>query len=203
MTRPAYWLYRVMYALVWLALRFCHPVLRVSGKENIPNDPYVMVANHSAATDPLYVILAQNPKPLYAIMAKRQVLELPILGRLLKKVGVFAVDRDGTDSAAVMLSMRTLKSGRSLLLFPEGTRLRDGQRAPAKGGAVMLASRCKVPVVPVYISTEKRMFRSVRVIFGQPYHPQTSGRHISPEEQERLAGEMMDRCYALGEINEH
>lgn len=199
MKRSAYCIYRILYAMAWIALRFSHPRWHVYGKKHIPAAPYVMVANHSAATDPVYVVLAQNPKPLYTIMAKRQVLEIPVLGFLLKKIGVFPVDRDGTDSAAVMASMKSLKSGRSLLLFPEGTRLRDGRREPAKGGAILLASRCGVPIVPVYVTTKKRFFHSVTVAFGKPYHPQTSSRHVPQEELERLSAEMMDRCYALGE----
>ena len=81
--------------------------------------------------------------------------------------------------------------------------MHNNERLPAKGGAVLLSSRCQVPLVPVYITRNKRFWHPVTVVFGKPYIPQTSGRHISQEEQDALNLDMMDRCYKLGEPYEN
>lgn len=192
-------LYHIAYCLATVVLRIAHPVWRITGKENVPPDPYILVANHSSATDPVYIVLGHHPKVLYRIMAKRELIDTPVLGKLLLKLGVYPVDRDGTDAGAVMMAMKTLRAGQSLMLFPEGTRVRVGEKSDPKGGAVLLATRCNVPIVPVYVSREKRLFRPIRLVYGTPYHPQTSGKRLSAEEQERLTAEMMAKCYALGE----
>lgn len=191
--------YHVVYYIATVIFRIIHPVWRVSGRENIPADPYIIVANHSAATDPIYIVLGHHPKILYRIMAKRELMDKPVVGWFLGKIGAYPVDRDGSDAAAVMTAMKTLRSGQSMMLFPEGTRVRPGQPSNPKGGAVVLATRCNVPIVPVYVSTEKRLFRPIRIVYGEPYHPQATDRHLSQEEQERLTAEMMAKCYALGE----
>lgn len=192
-------IYRIVRGIVKAMLRTCHPYWRIIGKENIPADPYIIVANHSSATDPLYVVCSQNPKRMYSVLAKREVLQWPVIGYLLSRIGVIPVDRDGSDTGVVMAMMKKLKNGGSLLLFPEGTRMKNGERQPAKGGAVLLASRCNVPIVPVYISTRKKFLRPVTIIFGKPYAPQPSAKKVSEEEMAALNLDMMDRCYALGE----
>lgn len=195
--------YRFIYYPLWLLFHLVHPRWHVTGKEKIPPEPYMMVCNHSAATDIIYLAIAANPYRLFRIMAKKELMDIPVIGWLLGKLGAFAVDREGNDTGAVMAAMKTLKSGQSLLLFPEGTRVRPGEPSHPKGGAVLLASRCNVPVVPVYLTQHKRLFRPIRIAFGEPYMIQTSGRHIPQEEQERLIAEMMEKCYSLGEDYEY
>ena len=95
--------------------------------------------------------------------------------------------------------MRVLKNGERLLLFPEGTRVRDGETGEAHTGAAMFATRTGAPIVPVYISPRKRWFRKTAVIFGQPYHPEFEGRRPTPEDYQRIADELMERIRALGE----
>lgn len=190
--------YRFIYYPLWLLLHIAHPRWHVSGKQNIPQEPYLMVCNHSAATDVIYLAIAAHPYRLFRIMAKKELLEIPVIGFLLGKLGAFPVNRDGDDTAAMMSAMKTLKSGQSLLIFSEGTRIRDGKKSEPKGGAVLLASRCNVPVVPVYLTQDKKFFHPIQIRFGEPYQIKTSSRHIPKEELEQLTEEMMEKCYRLG-----
>ena len=121
--------YRFIYYPLWLLLHIAHPRWHVSGKQNIPQEPYLMVCNHSAATDVIYLAIAAHPYRLFRIMAKKELLEIPVIGFLLGKLGAFPVNRDGDDTAAMMSAMKTLKSGQSLLIFSEGTRIRDGKKS--------------------------------------------------------------------------
>ena len=92
-------------------------------------------------------------------------------------------------------SMRALKSGEKLALFPEGTRVRGSDSVAAKSGAVHMAARAGVPIVPVYIPRGKRLFHTSRVVIGQPYCIKVESRG----DFDGLAQELMDRIWALGE----
>ena len=62
---------------------------------------------------------------------------------------------------------------------------------------MLLASRCNVPVVPVYLTQDKKFFHPIQIRFGEPYQIKTSSRHIPKEELEQLTYEMMEKCYCL------
>lgn len=187
-----FWPLRIIFALK-------HPVLRVHGKENIPEGAAIVCCNHSAFSDPIWVMFAAHPKRIFRTMAKKELFSHKILGFLITKVGAFPVDRSTSDINAVKTSMQILKSGDKLLIFPEGTRIRKGKTSAPHGGAVMIAARMGVPIVPVYLSTDKRFFRPLDVVFGEPYHPHPSDRRVSNEELDALSQDMMQRIYALKE----
>ena len=187
-----FWPLRIIFALK-------HPVLRVHGKENIPEGAAIVCCNHSAFSDPIWVVFAAHPKRIFRTIAKKELFSHKILGFLITKVGAFPVDRSTSDINAVKTSMQILKSGDKLLIFPEGTRIRKGKTSAPHGGAVMIAARMGVPIVPVYLSTDKRIFRPLDVVFGEPYHPHPSDRRVSNEELDALSQDMMQRIYALKE----
>ena len=187
-----FWPLRIIFALK-------HPVLRVHGKENVPEGAAIVCCNHSAFSDPIWVMFAAHPKRIFRTMAKKELFSHKILGFLITKVGAFPVDRSTSDINAVKTSMQILKSGDKLLIFPEGTRIRKGKTSAPHGGAVMIAARMGVPIVPVYLSTDKRIFRPLDVVFGEPYHPHPSDRRVSNEELDALSQDMMQRIYALKE----
>jgi len=137
-------------------------------------------------------------------MAKAEFMRVPVLGWLLKKAGVFAVDRGKSDIGAIKTAIKYLKSGENVLLFPEGTRIKNGvdkngNESEAKTGAAMLAVRTGVPIVPVYIPPKKKWFRFTDIIFGEPYYPQVEGRKGTAEEYKAIAEDLMARIYSLGE----
>ena len=100
---------------------------------------------------------------------------------------------------AVKTALKLLKDGNKLLMFPEGTRVREGEDVAAKTGAAMFATRTGVPLVPIYVQRKKRLFARNVVVIGQPYHPQYAGRKPTPDELDAITGDLMDRVHALGE----
>ena len=177
-------------------VRFLFPIT-LEGAENLPDDrPVMLCANHSSAWDPiLFVAAIWTGYPL-RIMAKKQLLRIPILGSILKAIGVFAVDRGNSDILAVKTAIQSLKQGWNLLIFPEGTRVKNPGQAEVKGGAAMMAIRSGVDMVPMFIDTKKRLFRRVRIIIGRPYSPVYTGRKGTAEEYQANADEIMRRAYA-------
>ena len=178
-------------------VRFFHPY-EVKGLENVPDEPVVLCPNHSSWWDPILVISVLRRDFPLRVMAKKQLFHIPILKTFLRKLGVFPVDRGNSDIGALKNSIQGLKEGWSLMLFPEGTRVRKGKKITIKAGAAMIAIRSGVRMVPVYIGTGKRIFRKIPIIFGKPYSPVYSGRRGTAEEYQANAEEIMRQVYELG-----
>lgn len=190
--------FRLLYTIYWPIFNFLHPIKAV-GRENIPEGAAVICPNHTTAGDPFYVVFAFGYKRPMRAMAKVQIMRVPFIGWILGKAGVFGVDRDTTDLKAVRTSMKFLKEGDKLLMFPEGTRVHDGEDVQAKVGAALFATRAGVPLLPVYIQRKKKRFRRNTVVIGEPYYPEYEGRKPSSEELQAMAQNLMDRVQALGE----
>jgi 1-acyl-sn-glycerol-3-phosphate acyltransferase len=192
------WFFHLLYCVVWPYFRLIHPV-RAVGRENIPEGPAVICPNHTTAGDPFYVVFAFGFRWPMRAMAKMEIMRMPFIGWILSKAGVFGVNRDNTDLKAVKTAMKFLKEGDKLLMFPEGTRVHEGEDAQAKAGAALFATRAGVPLLPVYIQRKKKRFRRNTVVIGEPYNPEYKGRKPTSDELQAIARDLMERVRALGE----
>lgn len=191
-------MYSVLYPVIWIFMRIFHPWNAV-GVENIPEGAALICGNHSTLGDPLYVVCCMGGRRQTHVMAKAEIMRWPVVGFLLKKAGIIGVNRGKSDMTAVKECLRVLKNGEKLLMFPEGTRVKDGESSEAHTGAAMFATRTGTPLVPVYISPKKRIFRKTTVVFGRPYHPEFEGRKPSADDYQRIADDLLVRVNALGE----
>lgn len=158
--------------------------LRVHGVEHVRADrSYVYVANHSSLIDTpaLFACLPYQ----FKIMAKRGLFYVPFMGWHLWSSGNFPIDRGDARKTAKSLKsvVDGLRAGKSLAVFPEGTRTPDGRLQEFKNGAFKIAQRAGVPVVPVTIRGTFHLLPKttlaprpgrVDVFIGQPIH--TAGR---------------------------
>ena len=188
--------YAVLYPIVWIFMKIFHPWKAV-GVESIPEGSALICGNHTSLGDPLYVVCCMGSKRQTHVMAKAEIMKWPVIGFLLKKAGIFGVNRGKSDMAAIKEAMRVLRAGEKLLMFPEGTRVKEGEASEARTGAAMLATRTNTPLVPVYISPKKRLFRKTAVVFGQPYYPEFEGRKPSADDYQRIADDLLARVRAL------
>lgn len=191
--------YYLIYPLCRLALLLTHPVYHVRGRENLPEGPYVLCCNHSSGSDPFWVIFAVRPKKVFRFLAKIEFSRMPVVGALMHAFGVIFVDRGHHDTAAVDRAIADIRSGDQLMIFPEGTRVKPGRHVPAKCGAIQMAAACGVPVVPMYLTQDKRLFRPLYAVIGKPYYPIPVGETRSREEMKALAAELMAHIYEMGE----
>lgn len=191
-------MYRFLYTVIWPFFNLLYPVKAV-GRENIPEGACLVCPNHTSAIDPFFPLFALKKKHIMRVMSKKEVMSWPVVGWLLKKAGVFGVDRGAADITAVKTSLKYLKEGYKLLMFPEGTRVSEGENVEAKTGAAMFSVRAGVPILPVYITGKKRLFRPNLVVIGQPYQPQVTGRKGTSEEYHAIADDLMTRIRLLGE----
>ena len=201
--RPTNALYVAAHTLIGLYLRVVHPVT-VEGLDSLPRERVLLCPNHSSDWDPLLIATRLPVNYRLHAMAKKELFHNRLLGWILRKLGVFPVDREGTDIKAVKTAIQVLKDGDNLLIFPEGTTIRngvgfvDGLPAHAKSGAAMIGIRTGAVMVPVFVDGEKRPFHRTRLIFGAPYVPRYTGRRGTAEEMQRAADELLAAAYALG-----
>lgn len=167
----------------------------VIGREKVPDGGCVLVANHTQWADPVLVGTALgNQYPLVA-MAKKELFQIKLLGPLISALGAFPVDRGTADIGAIKTSLKAVKEGKKLLIFPEGgTKHKAGDEA--KVGAAMIAARTGAPIVPIYISENKKFRSKVYVVFGNAYIPEKTK---SKDGYRAIADDMMRRIYALKE----
>lgn len=180
-----------------LAFNLSHPRIRVHGRENVPEGGAVLCGNHSSFSDPVWVVIACWFDRVPRTMAKKELFGIPVLNYVIRKMGAFPVDREINDINAVKTALRILREGDKVTIFPEGTRVRGDEAVKPHGGAILLAARAQVPVVPIYITRKKRFLSPIDVVFGEAYYPVEHGTRVTAEQIETLTGELMQKIYAL------
>lgn len=149
--------------------------LTVHGRENIPEEgPLIIASNHASYFDPPLVGICSDRDVYY--LARKTLLDVPFLGWLLPKLNVIPVDRDGTDMSALRAVIRVIKNGDAIVVFPEGTRTRDGNLQPARPGVGMIVAKTRAPVLPVRVFGSFEAFprsghiriHPIDVVIGKP-----------------------------------
>ncbi len=124
--------------------------VRVTGMDNIdPEQTYIFAGNHTSQFD-IYAFQGYFPHD-FRWVAKKELFNIPLFGYTMRKVNYIPIDRSRGRAAARSLTSaaRRIAAGTSVLIFPEGTRSPDGRLRPFKTGAIMLAIKAGVPLVPL------------------------------------------------------
>lgn len=143
----------------------------VRGRQHVPPRGGVIVAsNHISFWDPP-LIGAAVPRELH-FLAREELLGIPVVGWLIRSVNAIPIRRGVADLTGMSRAMRRLEAGGALLMFPEGSRMQDGELHPARPGVGRMAVQAGVPIIPCCISGSDRQsmwwYRGarVRVWFG-------------------------------------
>ncbi len=148
------WIITTIYSFWQMLGRFVvFPFLfrvRVTGVERVPEEgAFIVASNHFTQFDP--ILTGSYVRRYLTFMAKREVVESRTVGWLCRAWGVLPVSRDGMDLPAVRQMLRILRSGQAMMMYPEGTRSRDGKLREPQPGAAYAAMKLGVPVIPVSI----------------------------------------------------
>ncbi|MDD3192266.1 MAG: lysophospholipid acyltransferase family protein [Oscillospiraceae bacterium] len=138
------------------------------GQENQPQDRgYILCCNHRSALDP--ILVAQKIKRPIRYMAKVELFKNKFVGFIIRHLGAFPVARGKGDTSAIDTAVETVRSGRVLGLFPEGTRSHDDQLLRFKSGAAVIAAQSGGDLLPAAIWYGGKRFRSKVVVrYGKP-----------------------------------
>lgn len=194
--------YRFAYNVVGLELMFHRP--KIEGRENVPDGGCLIVSNHVSFMDPTTVGWAVAREIFY--LGRKTLFKPPFWSWFLPICNVLPIDRDGNDVSGLRRIIRMLKDGHAVLLFPEGTRSKDGTLQPAEPGAGLVALKAGVPILPCRVfgtyeslsrHTKRLTFHPIRVVIGKPYTPTVPEGRREKECYGLVAQEMMDRIAEL------
>ena len=146
--------------------------MKTEGRENVPKDTAVIfAANHRTNADP--PVVAACSKGRHCFMAKEELFRNPLFGWLIRNLGAVPVSRGKGDMAVIDTAVERLENGTNLMIFPEGTRSKDGKVHRGHTGAALIAAKSGKPIVPVGICFgEKLSFRTpITIKYGKPIYP--------------------------------
>lgn len=169
--------------------------IKVIGKENIPAEGGCIICpNHKSYWDPPLVV-AFNKRHINMI-AKKELYKNPIIAWVGKIFNVFPVDRNGKDIEAVKHSLKVLKNGEILGIFPEGTRHGIEKGIKVKSGAVQMAIKAGVPIIPAGINGDYKTFKKTKITYGEPiYYNNIDAK--DKDVAEKLTEELMNKIIEL------
>lgn len=153
-----------------LAIVVFHTLMPVKfhNRERLDREaPFVMISNHLSAMDPVAIALGL-PKRQIVFLGKKELGKNKLARKIMTSAHCILVARHGTDMAAMRNCMKAVKAKQILLIFPEGTRHHEGQMQEIESGASLIAMRCGVPIVPVYLERKISFFRTTHIHVGDP-----------------------------------
>lgn len=194
----------MFYNFVKIFIRIIASILfriRIEGLSNIPKKGACIICfNHKSLLDPP-VVGVFMPRRL-VFMAKEELFKIPVLGFIIRSLGAFPVKRGSGDIAAIRTSLKILKQGKVLAMYPEGSRSKTQTVGEAKPGIALIATKAQVPVVPVGVAGQYKLFHRLNIRIGKPvvleeYYNQK----LSMEKLHELSNEIMDHIRQLVEVN--
>lgn len=143
--------------------------IKVTGKENIPAEgPALICPNHVHALDSVLVVTHNKRK--INVLAKEELFKNGFMRFLAKVFGVYPIKQNSADLGAIKISLKLLKNGELLLIFPEGTRNGLAKGTPVKNGAITMAIKAGVPIIPVGINGSFKIFSKIKINIGKPIY---------------------------------
>ena len=198
-------IYNIFYNLAKLLAR-CFFSMRVIHPERmIEEGPLILAVNHSSYFDPPLVGICSRRGVYY--LARKSLSKWPFFGPLFPAMNNIFVERDGNDMSALREVMKKLREGHGVVLFPEGTRSKDGNLQPGRAGIGLIIAKTLAPVLPMRIFGAHEAFPKgskglrltrITVVIGEPIYftPEDVGRG-DRETYQRLSDRVMEAIGAL------
>jgi 1-acyl-sn-glycerol-3-phosphate acyltransferase len=197
--------YFTIYHLTRLIARVLFRFRVIHPERVIQEGPVILAMNHESYLDPPFAGIACR-RAIY-FLARKSLLDVPVLGWVLPKLNVIPVDQEGGDRSALKALIRTLRVNHGALVFPEGSRTLDGQLQPPQPGLGFVIAKTLAPVVPMRIFGAHRAlprgggklrFCPITIVVGEPLHFTAAdlagiGREVYP----RLSARVMEAIAAL------
>ena len=190
-----YWFWQRM-ALFALSILFR---LRVYGRDpSLAKGGLLIVSNHQSYLDPLLLGVGMPRQIKY--MARRTLFRNPVFAWLIRSLNAVPISREGRDTGAMREAIRLLSEGAALVMFPEGTRTRDGEVGAVRGGMSVIAGRAGTPILPAALDgawqalprdSRGLRFTPIMVAFGRLIRAEEVARMTREDLEARVRSEIV------------
>ena len=197
--------YNIFYNLAKLLARVFFRMRVVHPERMVESGPLILAVNHTSFFDPPLAGICSRRGVYY--LARKTLLKWPFFGPLFPAMNVIPVERDGNDMSALREVIKKIKDGNGVVLFPEGTRSKDGNIQPARAGIGFVIAKTGAPVLPMRIfgaydafpKNSKRLhFTQITVVIGEPlvFSPNDLA-SATRETYQKLSDRVMEAIAAL------
>lgn len=179
-------MYRFLKIICWPVCCILFPT-RQKNKKNIKRGKnYIFVCNHTSNLDIVY-LMQYIHRTLYTL-GKKELFSTKFKSWFFKKMHVIPIDRKNLDIGAIKTSLKVLKEGKTLMIFPEGTRnMQNDDLQEIKNGAAMFAIKSDVEILPIKIAKRPKFFKMNKIIYGEPFS-------LSQFKDQKLTKEVLDQA---------
>ena len=165
-------LYWIILPIVWVLIHILWRIEVVRLDKVPPDRAIVLAPNHISDLDPVFVLGMILDFSRYRILAKKELFKNPFIGWFLGCLGAVPIDRGKGDTETIDRVIAECKQGTKVLVFPEGTRSKDGRLGKMKSGAFVIAAKAGADILPcriIYDTPDARMhlFCRIRICFGE------------------------------------
>ena len=160
-------LYEITRVLAIILFHTVMPVKFHHRERLLQEPPFVLIANHRHALDPIAMAMG-IPKKQIVFLAKKELGKSPFTQNIMTRLHCILVDRHNVDMEAMRSCMKAVKMKKILLIFPEGTRHHEGEMEQIETGTALIAMRSKAPVIPIYFDRKLNFFRVTNLYVGEP-----------------------------------
>ena len=198
-------IYNIFYNLAKLLARVCFGMRVVHPERMVETGPLILAVNHSSFFDPPLAGICSRRGVFF--LARKTLLKWPFFGPLFPAMNVIPVERDGNDMSALREVIKKIKEGNGVVLFPEGTRSKDGNIQPARAGIGLVIAKTGAPVLPMRIfgahdafpkGAKRLHFPQITVVIGEPlYYPPEEIASATRETYQRFSDRVMEAIGAL------
>ena len=199
-----YTVFRYFFRLAGLVLFKYH----CQGRHHLPGTGGAIIcANHQSHLDPPLVGMAPSRHCIY--LARKSLFKNPVFGFIISMLDAIPLNRDGMGIEGIKATLRKLKAGETVVMFPEGTRTKTGEMQSLKSGFITLARRAKVPLVPCgFVGAydclprggKLPQFERIRCVYGPPITSEQIA-EMSDDQLIELLTIRMRACISRAEIS--
>jgi len=199
-----YTVFRYFFRLAGLVLFKYH----CQGRHHLPGSGGAIIcANHQSHLDPPLVGMAPSRHCIY--LARKSLFKNPVFGFIISMLDAIPLNRDGMGIEGIKATLRKLKAGETVVMFPEGTRTKTGEMQTLKSGFITLARRAKVPLVPCgFVGAydclprggKLPQFERIRCVYGPPITSEQIA-EMSDDQLIELLTIRMRACISRAEIS--
>lgn len=196
--------YNIFYNLAKLFARLFFQMRVIHPERMIEQGPLILAVNHTSFIDPPLAGICSRRGVYY--LARKTLLKWPFFGPLFPAMNVIPVERDGNDMSALREVIKKIREGNGVLLFPEGTRSKDGNLQPGRAGIGLVIAKTGAPVLPMRIfgafeafpkNAKMPHFSPVTVVIGEPLYFESIDLEASREAYQLLGDRVMEAISKL------